>query len=153
MHSRLPKKGIPHDLYGNVPRTFFLPIIHLQEILKTNISWIQRCFWPASGDDLGIQICYPFSPQAQLSEHVINITSQRAGRRQKVELTTIAGSSRNEGGFAHIFPIPTFWFCFGHIHGMRKFQGQGSNTAVCHSCGNSGSLTHCHTGTCPISTL
>lgn len=31
---------------------FFAPNIHLWEILKANISWIQRCSWSASGDDL-----------------------------------------------------------------------------------------------------
>lgn len=77
------RKGIPCDLYYNVPRTFFLPFIHLQEILKTNISWIQRCFWPASGMILKIQICYPFPPWAQLSECVTNISSHRAGGRQR----------------------------------------------------------------------
>lgn len=38
MHSRLPKKGIPVIYTTMFLELFFLPIIHLQEILKTNIS-------------------------------------------------------------------------------------------------------------------
>lgn len=93
-----------------VLKHFFLPIIHLQEILKTNISWIQRCFWPASGDDLENTNLLSFFTTGS-TVRTCNKHNQPKGWREaeSIQLTTVADGSRNEGVFAHTFPIPTFY--------------------------------------------
>ena len=69
---------------------FFLPFIHLQEILKTNISWIQRCFWPASGDDLENTNLLSFSTMGS-TVWMCNKHKQPQGWRkaESTQLTTV----------------------------------------------------------------